>query len=125
MVGLSTVIQWSGTATLLYLGGTAGQAGNTVNVEAAESGGLPEIFTGPGNDTVNVLSPSVNNTLAVHGGGGNDTVNLIDPDEADASYAFDGSTLTRTGHNPDGTVSGVFTLQVTGIADVQVNGAPI
>jgi hypothetical protein len=125
LVGLSAAIHWSGTSTRLYLGGTAGQAGNTVNVDASVSGGLPEIFTGPGNETVNVLNPSVNNTLTVHGEGGNDTVNLIDPDQADASYAFDGSTLTRTAHNPDGTVNGVFTLLVDGIANVQVNSVAI
>jgi hypothetical protein len=124
-LGGAAAINWSGTPTRLYLGGTAGGAGNTVNVDASVSGGLPEIFTGPGNDTVNVNNPSVNNTLTVHGEGGNDTVNLSDPNAAEASYAFDGSTLTRTGHNADGTVGGVFTLLVDGIANVQVNGAAI
>jgi hypothetical protein len=124
-LGGAAAITWSGAPTLLYLGGTAGQAGNTVSVDASVSGGLPVIFTGPGNETVNVLNPSVNNTLTIHGEGGKDTVNLIDPNAANASYAFNGSTLTRTGHNPDGTVSGVFTLQVDGIANVEVNGAVI
>jgi hypothetical protein len=125
-LGGAAAITWSGAPTLLYLGGTAGRAGNTVNVDASVSGGLPMIFTGAGNDTFTVFNPSVNNTLTVHGGGSDTfTVNLIDPNAADASYAFDGSTLTRTGHNPDGTVSGVFTLQVDGNADVQVNGAAI
>jgi hypothetical protein len=124
-LGGAAAIHWSGTPTRLYLGGTAGQAGNTVSVDASVSGGLPEIFSGPGNDTFTVLHPSVNNTLTVHGEGGNDTVNVIDPNAADAVYAFDGTTLTRTGHNADGTVSGVFTLLVDGIANVQVNGAAI
>jgi hypothetical protein len=124
-LGGAAAINWTGTPTLLYLGGTAGQAGNSVSVDASVSGGLPVLFAGAGNDTFTVLNPSVNNTLTVHGGGGNDTVNVIDPNAANASYAFDGSTLTRTGHNPDGTVSGVFTLQVDGIANVQVNGTAI
>jgi hypothetical protein len=124
-LGGAAAIHWSGTPTRLYLGGMAGQAGNTVSVDASVPGGLPEIFTGPGNDTVNVLHPSVNNTLTVHGEDGNDTVNVIDPNAADASYAFDGTALTRTGHNADGTVSGLFTLLVDGVANVQVNGAAI
>jgi hypothetical protein len=124
-LGGAAIIRWSGTPTRLFLGGTAGQAGNTVNVDASMAGGLPEIFTGPGNDTVNVLNPSVNNTLTVHGEGGSDTVNLIDRNAASASYAFDGTKLTRTGHNADGTVSGVFTLLVDGIANVLVNSASI
>jgi hypothetical protein len=94
-------------------------------VNAAVSGGLPAIFTGPGDDTVNVFNPSVNNALTVHGEGGNETVNVIDPNAAAATYAFDGATLTRTGHNPDGSVSGVFTLAVDGIANVLVNSASV
>ncbi len=124
-VGGAAAVHWSGTPALLYLGGTAGAAGDTVFVNAAVSGDLPEIFTGPGDDTVDVFNPSVNNTLKVHGGGGNDTVNVIDPAFAAATYAFDGATLTRTGHNPDGSVNGVFTLAVDNIARVLVNSAAV
>jgi hypothetical protein len=124
-LGGAAAIHWSGTPARLYLGGTAGQAGNTVNVDASVSGGLPEIFTGLGDEIVNVLKASVDNTLVVHGLGGNDTVNVIDPNADSASYGFDGATLTRVGYDADGNVTGTFTLLVDGIANVQVNSNPI
>ncbi len=122
-LGGAAAVNWSGASTLLYLGGTAGQAGNTVSVDASVSGGLPEIFTGPGDEVVNVLNPSADNTLVVHGLGGNDTLNVIDADTADASYGFDGATLTRVGYDADGNVTGTLTVLTDGFANVQVNGA--
>jgi hypothetical protein len=119
-------IGWSVSPTIIYLGGTAGEVGNTVNINANAGLITLEIFTGPGDDTVNIndpyLYPYSYHTLTIHGQDGNDTINVNDQNSGDdATYAFAGTTLRRTSQSPDLDWASVLTINTDSVENVVLN----
>jgi hypothetical protein len=120
------LIGWSVSQTTIYLGGTAGAPGNTVNINANPGLQALEIFTGPGDDTINVNDPyaypNAFHTLTIHGQDGNDTLNINDQNALDdATYAMEGDVLTRTSQNPDLDLASVLTINTDAIENLALN----